>query len=140
MDHDLELIIPRLEILEIGACNVLQNPGNIGKRILFDSVLSWKYWKTDFLYFLLSWKYWKTDVLYFLISWKYMDIGFFIFPHNIEHLFLRRSGRAGSGVGCRGRRSHRGVRGRGGAPRRAGGLNRPKANATGPRAILQTGI
>ena len=33
MDHDLELIIPRLEILEIEVCNILYNPGNIGKRI-----------------------------------------------------------------------------------------------------------
>ena len=33
MDHDLELIIARLEILEIEVCNILQNPGNIGKRI-----------------------------------------------------------------------------------------------------------
>ena len=33
MEHDLELIIARLEILEIGVCNILQNPGNIGKRI-----------------------------------------------------------------------------------------------------------
>ena len=34
MDHGLELIIARLEILEIEVCNILQNPGNIGKRIL----------------------------------------------------------------------------------------------------------
>ena len=33
MEHDLELIIARLEILEIGVCNILQNPGNIGKRM-----------------------------------------------------------------------------------------------------------
>ena len=33
MGHGLELIIPRLEILEIEVCNILQNPGNIGKRI-----------------------------------------------------------------------------------------------------------
>ena len=33
MEHDLELIIARLEILEIEVCNILQNPGNIGKRI-----------------------------------------------------------------------------------------------------------
>ena len=57
MDHNLELIIPRLEILEIEVCNILYNPGNIGKRIFsiqsypgnsgsYDpySVLSWKYW------------------------------------------------------------------------------------------------
>ena len=61
MEHGLELIIPRLEILEIAVCNILQNPGNIGKRIFVDSVLSWNYWKTDFLEFLISWKYWKTD-------------------------------------------------------------------------------
>ena len=33
MDHGLELIIARLEILEIEVCNILQNPGNIGKRM-----------------------------------------------------------------------------------------------------------
>ena len=30
MEHGLELIIARLEILEIGVCNILQNPGNVG--------------------------------------------------------------------------------------------------------------
>ena len=33
MEHDLELIIVRLKILEIEVCNILQNPGNIGKLI-----------------------------------------------------------------------------------------------------------
>ena len=33
MEHDLELIIARLEILEIEVCKILQNPGNTGKRI-----------------------------------------------------------------------------------------------------------
>ena len=33
MEHYLELIIRRLEILEIEVCNILQKPGNIGKRI-----------------------------------------------------------------------------------------------------------
>ena len=33
MEHDLELCIPRLEILEIEVSNILQNPGNIGKLI-----------------------------------------------------------------------------------------------------------
>ena len=28
MDHNLELIIARLEILEIEVCNILYNPGN----------------------------------------------------------------------------------------------------------------
>ena len=31
MDHDLELISPILEILEIEVSNILYNPGNIGK-------------------------------------------------------------------------------------------------------------
>ena len=30
MEHGLELMIARLEILEIEVCNILQNPGNIG--------------------------------------------------------------------------------------------------------------
>ena len=33
MDHGLELIIARLEILEIEVCNIFQNPGSIGKHI-----------------------------------------------------------------------------------------------------------
>ena len=32
MDHGLELIIARLEILEIGVCNIIHNPGNIGNH------------------------------------------------------------------------------------------------------------
>ena len=32
MEHELELIIARLEILEIGVCNIIHNPGNIGNR------------------------------------------------------------------------------------------------------------
>ena len=55
MDHDLELIIPILEILEIEVFNIIYNPGNIGKHIfslspileivdrtIHISVLSWK--------------------------------------------------------------------------------------------------
>ena len=34
MEHGLELIIARLEILEIEVCDILQNPGNIGNLIL----------------------------------------------------------------------------------------------------------
>ena len=33
MEHNLELFSPILEILEIGVCNIIYNPGNIGKRI-----------------------------------------------------------------------------------------------------------
>ena len=60
MEHGLEWIIAGLEILEIEVCNILHNPGNIGKHF-FDSVLSWKYWKFDFSNFPISWKYWKYD-------------------------------------------------------------------------------
>ena len=37
MEHDLELFSPILEILEIGVCNIIYNPGNIGKRIFLIS-------------------------------------------------------------------------------------------------------
>ena len=30
MEHELELIIARLEILEIEVCNIFHNPGNVG--------------------------------------------------------------------------------------------------------------
>ena len=32
MEHGLELIIARLEILEIQVCNIIHNPGNIGNH------------------------------------------------------------------------------------------------------------
>ena len=35
MEHDLELFIPILEILEIEVCNIIYNPGSIGKRFFF---------------------------------------------------------------------------------------------------------
>ena len=47
MEHDLELIIALLEILEI--------------EVSQHSPESWKYWKTDIPYFLISWKYWKSS-------------------------------------------------------------------------------
>ena len=33
MEHDLELSIPILEILEIEVCNILYSPGNIGNLV-----------------------------------------------------------------------------------------------------------
>ena len=33
MEHDLELFSPILEILEIGVCNIIYNPGNIGNLL-----------------------------------------------------------------------------------------------------------
>ena len=32
MEHGLELFFARLEILEIGVCNIIHNPGNIGNH------------------------------------------------------------------------------------------------------------
>ena len=90
MDQDLELIIARLEILEIGVCNILQNPGNIGKHIfliqsypgnignlsLQHSPESWKYWKSQFFYILDAWKHWESIFSIFWISWKYWKYDF----------------------------------------------------------------
>ena len=78
MEHGLELISPRLEILEIEVFNIIYNPGNIGNRVfliawypgntgggraapgvvlcclgLFLEHVSWN--------FRISWKYWKYD-------------------------------------------------------------------------------
>ena len=47
MEHDLELIIARLEILEIEVCNILQNPGNIGNFSFSVFLDAWKYWKSE---------------------------------------------------------------------------------------------
>ena len=60
MEHDLELIIRRLEILEIEVCNILQNPGNIGNHSFSIFLDSWKSWKSNFSAVLGSWKYWKS--------------------------------------------------------------------------------
>ena len=51
MEHDLELIIARLEILEIGVCNIIHNPGNIGKHSFSIFWDAWKYWKSQFFQF-----------------------------------------------------------------------------------------
>ena len=61
MEHGLELFIPRLEILEIEVCNILQNPGNIGNLSFSIFLDAWKYWKSDFFYILDAWKYWKSE-------------------------------------------------------------------------------
>ena len=58
MEHDLELIIARLEILEIEVCNILQNPGNIGNLSFSTSSYPGNIGSYD-PYSVLSWKYWK---------------------------------------------------------------------------------
>ena len=60
MEHDLELIIARLEILEIEVCNILQNPGNIGNFSFSIFLDAWKYWKSDFSVFWDAWKYYPN--------------------------------------------------------------------------------
>ena len=61
MEHELELIIARLEILEIGVCNILQNPGNIGKRIFLIQSYPGNIGNVFFSIVRISWKYWKCD-------------------------------------------------------------------------------
>ena len=77
MDHGLELINPILEILEIEVCNILHNPGNIGKRIfsiqsypgnsgLCDPYISSILEMLDrtIHILVLSWKYWIVRSIY----------------------------------------------------------------------------
>ena len=65
MEHRLELIIPRLEILEIEVCNILHNPGNIGKRIFLTQSYPGNIGKRIFSNFRISWKYWKYAFSWF---------------------------------------------------------------------------
>ena len=60
MEHGLELIIARLEILEIEVCNILQNPGNIGNFSFSIFLDAWKYWKSYFSVFWDAWKYYPN--------------------------------------------------------------------------------
>ena len=72
MEHDLELIIARLEILEVEVCNIIYNPryigkqifliqsypGNIGKRIFSNFPYPGNIGNMIFLYF---WEFSKKD-------------------------------------------------------------------------------
>ena len=72
MDHDLELFIPILEILEIEVFNILYEPGNVGKRIF-----------SNFSYpgnignrvFLIPWSPGNIRNWIFLIFWSPGNIG-----------------------------------------------------------------
>ena len=77
MEHGLELIIARLEILEIEVCNILQNPGNIGNLSFSIFLDAWKYWKSDFSVFLDAWKYWKLESATFSRILEILENGFF---------------------------------------------------------------
>ena len=65
MEHGLELIIARLEILEIGVCT-LSIILEILEITIFYILDAWKYWKSIFSIFRISWKYWKYDFCWFL--------------------------------------------------------------------------
>ena len=59
MEHDLESIIARLEILEIGVCNIIHNPGNIGNHSFSRFWTPGDIGNLFFSIFRISWKYWK---------------------------------------------------------------------------------
>ena len=66
MEHDLELISPRLEILEIEVFNIIYNPGNIGNWIFLifsypGNIGNW--------IFLIAWYPGNTGNRVFLIAW-----------------------------------------------------------------------
>ena len=84
MDNDLELVSLVLEIFVNLIFTIFSYPGNTGNLIFLIShileileivfsyfIISWKYWKMDFLHFLISWKYWKLRSATFSITWKY---------------------------------------------------------------------
>ena len=52
MDHDLELIIPILEILEIEVFNIIYNPGNIGNWMFL--IFSYPGNTGDWIFFIFS--------------------------------------------------------------------------------------
>ena len=70
MEHGLELIIARLEILEIEVCNILQNPGNIGKHFFLTQSYPGNIGKLIF-YFSHVLEILEIGFIYFSISWKY---------------------------------------------------------------------
>ena len=66
MEHDLELISPRLEILEIEVFNIIYNPGNIGNLIFLifsypGNIGNW--------IFLIAWYPGNIGNRVFLIAW-----------------------------------------------------------------------
>ena len=104
MDHDVELVIPILEILEIEVCNILQNPGNIGNLSFSTSSYPGHIGKHIFS---LSPILEIVDRTIHICS--YVDVA------------GGRGGSPGVAGGRRGRRSHRGVRGAEPPGGRAGG-------------------
>ena len=115
MEHDLELFSPILEILEIGVCNIIYNPGNIGKRIFSLSPILEIVDRT-IQYFSPILEIVDRTIHISVLSWKYWIVR----SISISPMLMSRGvaggvagGRGGSRgfAGGRGRRSHRGVRG-----------------------------
>ena len=89
MEHDLELFSPILEILEIGVCNIIYNPGNIGKHIFSNfsypgnignrifpiSSYPGNIGNLNFLIFYYPGNIWILDFQYFLIMLRTFFIG-----------------------------------------------------------------
>ena len=70
MEHDLELIIRRLEILEIEVCNILQNPGNIGN---FSFLYFWTPGNIGNLFFPFSGYPGNIGNIFFLEFWDFLQ-------------------------------------------------------------------
>ena len=88
MDHDSELFIPILEILEIEVCNILQNPGNIGKRIFSNFSYPGNIGNLTFTIFYCPGNIGKLLLSGFYYPGNVWQLDFsFIFAHNIENLF-----------------------------------------------------
>ena len=79
MDHGLEVIIARLEILEIEVCNIIYNPGNIGKLI---------FWCSPILEILEIWFFQFSHILEILEIWFLLI--FWIFPKKTRAEISRR--------------------------------------------------
>ena len=71
MEHDLELIIARLEILEIGVCNIIHNPGNIGNLSFLYSWTPGNIGNLIFLYFGTPGNIGNLSLQHSPESWKY---------------------------------------------------------------------
>ena len=79
MEHDWELIIARLEILEIEVCTIIYNPGIIGKRI---------FWLSPILEIVEISFFHSPDILEILEIWFFLI--FFIFPKKTRAEISRR--------------------------------------------------
>ena len=64
MDHELQLFIPILEILEIEVFNIIYKPGNVGNLSFSTSSYPGNIGKLIFFNFLTSWKYWIVRSIY----------------------------------------------------------------------------